>query len=335
MKNLLLLFVSIICASTTSAQFQYDFSVRQEAYIPLNGGLSVNDTNTWDDINVKVPLGFKYAFNGDTTEYCGITNMQILAADTVDFNSSSFVLSGFLFMNADIFDRADTSMQPTKSASPIRYITSGQAPNRIFKIEINNAGFAQEYETYGTTDDYLNMQIWYYEQGALEFVFGKSQLSHISEYFNGIPGVPFMYFQKLDAMTGNFDNMYYLSGDAAGPYLDSSDDISGIGALTSFPDSGTVYRFEPKPLGVEKVQSVYAGVKVYPTMARNTLTIANEENEPVLYQLVSISGSFATLSGKLRAHANAILDISSLPQGNYIVQLAGSKGRRIEKMVKL
>ena len=42
------------------AQHVYDFSVSQDTYIPLPNALKLNNTNIWDDVNYKVPLGFNY-----------------------------------------------------------------------------------------------------------------------------------------------------------------------------------------------------------------------------------------------------------------------------------
>lgn len=337
-KILLTILCSALLMANVNAQFNYDFIVKQEAYAPLTGAVSLNDTNTWDDECYKIPVGFSFKMNGMQLDSCNISSFQMMGSDTMSMTTTPTGLySGFLFMNADMHDRADTGAIVQKSVSPVRYVVDGQSPNRIFKLEIFNAGFAHEYDTYGTNEDSLNLQIWLYEKNnEIEFHFGPSKVTYTADYFNMMGEVPFVYFDELDPMSGMLKQFYCLHGSPSNPSIDSSDSPNDLKGLDSYPADGTVYRFAPKPPAATNVTMINKNnVKVYPTAAADRLFISNAENKPLLYTVVSVKGEITHIAGKIDSNATTGLDVSELANGNYIVQLAGSGGRSAIQFIKI
>lgn len=336
MKQVLLSLCCLVISTIATAQFEYDFSAYKAAYTPLTGATSLVDTNTWDDEIIKIPIGFNFRMNGVRTDSFSLSAFQMFGMDTFDLTSARLpnnYFSGFLFMNADVHDRADTGTTMVKGVSPVHYKVDGAAPGRIFKFEMFNAGFADEYPTYGTNNDSLNLQIWLYEgSNDIEFRFGSSNINN--DYFNLMGYVPFAYFDKLSPQ-GTFTEFYYLSGNPSNPVIDSADDIDDMGVLDAYPDSGTVYRFAAKPLSVNTVTGISEFVSIYPTISYGKLHVKNDSHENLYYSIISVSGAATRCHGRLNNMTTTSLDISNLQPGNYIIQLNSNTGRSGIMFVKL
>lgn len=334
MKHLLLTMMTVAIAIMAQAQFHYDFSSKKEAYVPLTGAISLMDTNTWDEENIKIPVGFSFKMNEQQLDSIAMSVFQVWGNDTFDLTgpASNISFSGFIFMNADLHDRADTTAAAERGVSPVRYLVSGKEPNRVFKLEFFNAGFADEYLNNGTSNDSLNLQIWVYEgSNDIEFRFGSNYMN--DDYFQLGGFVPFMYANKLKA-NGTVEEMYYLHGDPSAPDLDSTTDLSSISALDSYPDSGMVYRFATKPVSVNKIVN-HDNVKVYPTVSDSKIFIKNEEQKDVLYNVVAVNGVNTHMNGRVNGNTTTTLDVSNLPSGNYIIQMNSREGRSSVQFVKL
>jgi hypothetical protein len=154
-------------------------------------------------------------------------------------------VNGFFFSDADIADRG--YLNQTASRSPIRYLTTGTAPNRIFKLEIANGGFYNEYDFYNTMSDSFSLQVWVYEtSNIVELHYGPSRITHAADYFNFGNGPLVMYAKHADFDMGTAGSVYFLEGAASAPALDSVDlPNQPATALNSWPASGKVYRFTP------------------------------------------------------------------------------------------
>lgn len=332
MKKVLLSLATMIAVPLFAlAQFNYNFSVNNQAYQPLStGSTSLNGTNTWDEPVYKVALPFSFKFNGKTINHFNFLYGNNVADDTV----ATQLRDAFVLFDADVFDR-DTTF--TASQSPIRYAVTGTAPNRIFKAEVWRAAFYWEYDLYSTLKDSLCYQVWLYEtSNVVEFRYGPSSISHQSDYFelNGTPLVGFL--KGVDYATGaQFQKFYMLKGNPANPGLDSTTTTAGLQGLSAYPSNGTVYRFTPKgsSTGVGQDASL-AAMKVYPTYCNDLLHIENTAGTGLQYRVINITGSGTALNGSLDKGHNSI-DVHMLPQGTYLLQLQGREGQATQRFVKL
>lgn len=329
MKRYLTIITAALTVGFTSvkAQMPYNLTVQNQAYTPLTGATSVNGTNPWTDTSsFSIPIGFNFKLGGKTITRLGLSNMSTFATDTTG------TISGFDFIGSSLIDRG---IKGTTSKSPIRYTSTGTTGNRIFKLEIFNAGFWDEDDIHSTLNDSLNFQVWLYEStNAVELRYGPSKISHYSDYF--FAGGPLVGFIKdLETDSEDFDKIYLLKGTATAPVIDSisSPPSSNIPHLTAYPASGTVYRFVPKAssTGVnEMIATDY--VKVFPTVCTDKLTVVNNNQQDMQYKIVSLSGT--VLAKGVINNGNNVLNVSHIPTGMYALSLTDSKGQTTYKFVK-
>ncbi len=317
-----------VCATATvKAQIPYNLTIKQETYTALAGGTSVNGAKAWtDSTNYKISLGFSFSMGGKTISHFNMMDIGGVFTDTAG------VVSGFTFMGTPLIDRG---IKTGTSKSPIRYTTTGTAGSKIFKLEILNAGFAEENSLYSTLNDSINLQIWLYEgTNVAELRYGGSKVSNFNDYF--FLGGPMVgYTKNLTAATGDFDKLYLLKGAPATAKVDSANTSTMYyPTLTAMPVTGTVYRFAPKSTGTSAGSFIHAdNIKVYPTRCTDMLTVENNSNKDMNYQVLSLSGSLMS-KGALNPGRKAI-DVSSMAQGMYVLTLIDGEELATYKFIKL
>jgi hypothetical protein len=245
MKRLLLFTTVLFFGLTAQAQFSYTFKDTTTPYVPLTGATSVNGSVIWDEEDFSVPIPFTWKMD-NTISLNGI-ELSLSIASFFDQIVNTSDANGFMLIDADIADRG--TLAGATTLSPVRYVTTGTSPNRIFKLELANAGFYSEYDAYGTMNDSFSVQVWIYEtKNIVEFHYGPSKISHPGDYFNFTGTGPFTgYLKHVDIDNGNTGSLYYLKGNAGSPSVDSVNLPSMPGsALNSWPVAGKVYRFTPK-----------------------------------------------------------------------------------------
>lgn len=316
---------TILATGAVFAQMPYNFTATTAAYQPLTQGAKLNDTTIWNDEVYKLEIPFQFKLNNKSVSHFYIQGGEIALGDTLGATDA------IAFMSTDLIDRgiADT---PAASKSPIRYIIEGTTGSRILKLELANAGFAQEFDTDTTTKDFFNLQLWLHEgSNVFELRYGTHDIADFDDYFAFL-GMLTGFAVNMNLGTGSFDKMYILAGDPAAPVVDSLTTTSFTPGLTSFPDSGTVYRFTPKPTGI--ADKAYTGaMKLYPTRCTDMLMVENPHKDNTTYRVLSYAG--ATLKhGSIDAGLNK-LDVSSLPSGMYLIRFDNIAGFETQKFVKL
>lgn len=329
--RLLLSFLTALCmAVNCHGQFNYTWSVKQEPYQTLTGSTSLNNNMLWDEEIYKVPVGFSFVLDGDTIDSCYVTGPTALFNDT-----TKETVSAFWTILADLYDRG--THNGGISLSPLSYKTTGIPGNRICKIEIANAGFWDEFDNYGTYNDYINLQVWLYEgSNAVELRYGPSKVSYPVDYFI-LYSNPLAGLFRMDTEGDTVRAMYYLHGDPANPQLDSviNADFNLLllpHALDSMPAPGTVYRFEPTPTEIKKVK-LLDDVRAYPGICQSELTINNNSSCIVQYDIIYISGNKTRISGIAEKGVHAI-DVYALAPGLYLLQLETTGERKTIKFLK-
>lgn len=330
MKMLLRAAIALAAAVSTlpaGAQMTYSFSQSTAAYAPLpNNTASLNNGQVWDDNKIfSAPIGFSFKHDGKT-----ISRFWMKGTDGF-MNDSTGLVSGFSFLGAYSVDRG---LYGGVSKSPVRYQTTGTTPNRIFKFELRNMGFADENMNYGTMDDSASVQIWLYEtSNVVEFRYGASSLVHFGDYFEVGPAVGLG--KKINLSSQGMEKAYILNGSPANPAVDSVTPASFNKGLTGMPANGTVYRFTPKGNGPTAVHNadLQASLRVFPTQCSNTLNIQSLGSEPVQYEIISATGS-SLLNGNIQ-NGTDIIDVGSLAPGTYLVRLNSKEAQDIRRIVKL
>lgn len=311
----------------------YSLSTSTSTYTPLTGASSANGTTPWDSTSYFAePLGFT-GFNIDTTatSFFYLQKGVYFSADTV----TRMALHGFLLMNTNLVDRGTGT---STSLSPISFMTSGSAGSRIFKLEIANAGFEAEQVTYGTLNDYINLQVWVYEgTNVVEIHIGDSHVAsgHAGTYWPVTGGSPAIGFGKRKDTLGS-GTEYIVSGPPYSydsiVYVKHNPTYVGSGFFPGLPASGSVFTFTPTRLAVNNV--AVKNAKVYPTACTDDMMVDYFSSVPAQYEVVSATGSLTGIKGQL-TNGTTHINVSSLAAGMYFVLLSNGTDKSVSKFVKL
>lgn len=315
---------ALMSTNQLQAQMPYTFGVSTAAYQPITNSTTLNDTTVWDDERYRVDIPFAFSLNNKPMTSLFLESAEIAMPDTAGS------IDGLPLMSADLVDRGIADSLQV-SQSPIRYIIEGAAGNRILKLEIANAGFADEFYADSTVDDYFNMQVWLYENGnIIEYRYGSSSVTDFGTYFP--LGMLTGFVKNIDLAGSSFDMMYVLSGDPSSPVIDSLTQTAFTTGLTAFPDSGTVYRFTPKPTGIAEKHRILE-MSLYPTRTTGSLHIDNPNRAEATYKVLSLSGQILKY-GSIKKGLNTV-DVNDVPAGQYLVRFDYDAGFETQRFIKL
>lgn len=333
MKKLLFSFAWLVGLQATAQSFDsYVLKVETgKTYTPLTTATNLSSGLIWDEENFKFPIGFTSDVGGSTiTDFAFSTGWGFaVGTDTIGVVNTICAISGI-----DLADRGLVSGVPS---SPLRYQITGTAPNRIFKFEMFNAGFYNEYDSYGTMNDSVNLQVWLYETtNVVEVHYGASSITHPSGLLFELGASPLVgYGKALDLDNLVMDQLYILQGNPSAPTVDSISSItSTITVMDSFPANGTVYRFIPKAVATSVTSQVLQqAVNVYPTVCTNDLNVDLKLNHEAFQAVIYAVNGQEIKRISLKEQNNKI-DVSSLSTGTYVLTISGAAEKAVYKFVK-
>lgn len=293
--------------SSTGAEqaFLYNFTQYSSAYQDVvNPDFAVN--TEWDDTTIIITNPFGNDYVGIACDSMITDLSAYLIGMSKDMSSAdAFILAP---ASADLIDRGYGT---GNAMSPISYVTTGTAPNRIFKMEWKNAGLYNEVAVHGTNNVSLNVQIWLHENGDVEYHYGPSSISQAwndSMYMYEDLSVG---MAVLDMWTLNISDMHFLTGNPASATM-----VDSLTQINAWPANGTVYKFSSPSVGQGEVQTIE--VKLYPNPAVNELRVQAEAGQVFEVELIDLSGR-TVKRGELTS-SNSI-DLMGTPAGVYLVRL--------------
>ena len=316
MKKLLLsLAIAVVSQTGAWAQMGYTFSQSTATYANLTTPTVVSVAG-WDEDDYTIPLGFSFTFDN-------LTVNSIIAGDngSIIFTDSTTTVKGMDGFYADMIDRATTT------PSNISYELTGTAGSRIMKVQWLNAGF------YGTTaalpGEFINFQIWLYEgSNKIEIHIGSSNVTSASAIF-GPAGGPDVGL-ALVVTAQNFSGIY-LQGSPAAPTVVTLTASTTYPSLSGVPVNGTVYNFTRSVSGVAKALN-NASVEVYPNPVTETLKFnglpAGKNATATIYDALGKIVKTEVIS------ADAVMNVSSLKNGTYFVEINSAAGRIGKQIIK-
>lgn len=310
----------LFTAGLSYGQDFYNFTTSQATYADLAAPTSLTNGEVWDyDEFGPIAIPFAFSINGQ-------------AVNRFLFDDDNFL---FLTPNADLNEYTglfysyvsgayiqDRTVSTGSSSSSINYKTEGEAGNRIFKLEVKNAGLEEAtYFDYSEDQFYVSFQIWLYESdNAIEYRYGNHNVTDLA----------LLYDEVLVGFDSD-ETVSVLDGDSAQPtYVEFSiDNPPGdefAPTLNAFPATGTVYRFAPASTAGVKAFSKNAFV-LYPNPAEANLHIIKTNGE-ANYEVYTLLGS-KVLSGTVTA-ANTVINVENLNKGIYLVKI----GDAVQKFIK-
>ncbi|NVK29196.1 MAG: T9SS type A sorting domain-containing protein [Flavobacteriia bacterium] len=288
--------------ASNNKAFVYVFSNFSSAYNDLtNQDYTLN--GDWDDPYISLAPPFTLTTLGMNVDSIYMDYGSMLYGK----NNS---MGDEVLYSAMSSDLANLGMLTGTPLSPISYVTEGSAPNRIFKFEWRNAGFYDEM-AWGTNNNYVNVQVWLYENGTIEYHYGPNQVSSdfndtLYSYSSLVSGLA-----KFNNSTFEVEDMHLLRGNSASPNM-----VDSVDQVTSWPANGTVYKFALPGVGIEDQQTIT--VKLYPNPAINELRVQAEPNQVFDVVLLDMSGQVVK-RGELSSQT--AMSIAELPAGVYLTKL--------------
>ncbi|WP_281322899.1 T9SS sorting signal type C domain-containing protein [Flavobacterium aestivum] len=238
----------------------YNFSASTRTYSALTG-TTPSFTNDNDDEAISSAINLPFSFTFGTTAY---TQIKVSSNGWLTFGGTS---NAFYINNSTNASSAKPILFPLwddlKNTISTRYVTTGVAPNRIFKLE-----WSQQRWDYNSAPDVISFQVWLYETtNVIEYLYNQGTKSVSSG----------------SASIGIYDaNDKYLTlnNSGASPTAQSSTFTTNINTK---PQNGQVYTWTPC------TPSVYAmtgtGGNFCSTAAGSPIGLANSETG-VSYQLL-------------------------------------------------
>jgi len=311
MKQILLcLFVT--STGSFAQEVNYYFEQFTQEYTDLSNPTSVNNNLIWDDPGYTIPVGFEYNLFNNTSNQIVFNYDLGGIIDTQCHESIAIIAS-----TADLADRAyeedqyEDNTGTEGSLSPISYQLDNSDNSKVFKLEWNNAGFYEDDEN----NYYMNLQLWIYEgSDVIEIHYGPS---NVPDYFytweEDVCGL-----SEYDWNTGTGQSYVVEEGEDGYQFgaVNFDDYNWEPNFFTSAPENGTVFRFYPEyAIGMYELEST---IKIHPNPAADFLSIENDEQLPMEYQVVSLDGRI--LKTGTSSEQKIQIDLSDLNTGMYFVR---------------
>lgn len=309
MKKLyLLLFSAVLFASYEASAQPYIFSQFTSTYGSVSG--TTISASGWDEFTVytlKLPFTFHYFDANFDTLYV----MGGFVGFTYD-GVGTFGNYEIPFYDAEFTDNG---------SSVISYQVSGSTPNRIFKLQTSNAGFAND----PVGNDYANVQLWFYEgSNIIEMHYGASSVVESQSWpITPCPGPTVGLLQTMTVYVS-------LSGPASNPTASST-----VGSLcvTGAPPNGKVYKFVPNANGVNEFEQQF-NFTVSPNPSKGIFAISTNSylNDKVDVSIVNCLGELSYK--KEGAYFGKSLTLNAgLQPGIYFIRLSSEHGSVTKKLI--
>lgn len=301
---------------------QYSFTTSQGTYQALSNPISLDSNMNWDrNTNYSIHYNFNFAINQQI-----YTTLNVIAGGGIIFGQGTSAKQFAVFSHTDsgylLEDRASSN-----SPSSIGYEIVGNTGSQILKIQWKNAGFRDWCSSTNDSTDFVDFQIWLYENGSSFEVHYGNSWSSVTSYGNpgcntGSQG------PQVRIVYDNCSNAFSLNGPSAAPVAAVRDHCFWRPSiqLSSTPANGTVYQFNPLVTNLTE-ENLKQGISLFPNPTQNELTV--EVNEPIQsIQLYSMNGSLVA------SPIEKQFKISHLQNGVYFLRVATKNKVYQERVIK-
>lgn len=319
MKKITLLAGLLLTTVTVSAQNYYNFTKSTATYADLTGATSLTNNAVWDfDFFGPITSPFNIDVFGQTYNTLNFEDDYFYLESSTNANFYSEIFPVYAY----IMDRNVSGTG--NGVSPISYKVEGTSGNRILKLEVKNAGLEMEFDSSGTTNLFLNYQIWFYEADkSIEYRYGSNNVTSVASLND--EGVSYILLSHEDSnnIKGGFVN-----GTITSPtYTEVTNPTSNPTNLNGLPTANTVYRFALNPLAVKDQEKIEFSMFPNPTNDVLNLTFPETVNKP--YSVYDLMGR-EVLKGSLNNTTQAQINVGTLQKGSYILRIAGSTQKFIK-----
>ena len=319
--KLLLIKFALALTVVSTAQNKYTFTkITGHPYSDL-----VGDKNVSDSFDVNTGLYLIPGLNGETFDFFDLSytfgGLKTISVGEGPFlrvdNDSSLVIVDVAFTYID-------SIDPT---SKISYVIEGASGQKILKTQYKNYKLR-----YGPGGNFINVQIWYYQQnGVIELHYGSRSTNNASGY-NTVQGPNIGIFYSPDDFSGCYEKLW-CTGSPAAMTLDSATNYV-FNAMSGIPDEGTIYRFSPRITQTVSTVGITENTKrewhISPNPVNDHIFISGTK-QPYILTMYDLNGR------KVRdwrdQTGDTTLDVSELAPGCYFLELTQRSGVQRRKVI--
>jgi hypothetical protein len=302
MKSINILAASLLITCFSQAQ-DYNFSHFNEVYTEFDDGIAIDYDSICNEGEIVLfPIGFTFPYFNYSFDKIFAHNLFLYSKTSISTNPIEHITAQLV-----PFAGAANCNRDSNNNSTVTYKTLGNIGNRICKIQWKNLKFNNS----ANEGDYINYQVWLYEDGTIEFRLGgilaSSDLCYWDEE-NGLISSLILYDEiAQDPLSRSLS----LFGDPNNPVVRNG---LNIYTLEGQPDSSMVYRFGNLRANTKELKALRK-IEVFPVPAIDKIQI-NSENEIIEVKIKDMTGK--TLS----IHRNMnVLDVSNLSGGRYVLEI--------------
>jgi hypothetical protein len=314
-------FIGLYLMMSSVLMAQYTVNTTSNPYQDLVNATSLNQGAVWANSSIyQIYFNFNFEINGQV-----YTALNVHAGGGLSFPGLG--VKELFVVHSPFGGYFLQDKGTTVSQSSISYTISGIVGQRILKIQWKDAGFVPNGTTPTNTADFMNYQIWLFEQdNHIEIRFGDNQFDRTTF---GQSASSSNHTLSIKLLHDDCNNMLGLQGAANLPsYWFFNSCIPNYTFISGAPSSGVTYVFWPVIFtNINKIME--DAVRIYPNPTTKDIWI---DAIPESFGLESISLHDITGKTVLTKHTRgwtntAIpLTLQNLPSGIYIVNLRGKNG---------
>ncbi len=343
MKRLLCFLLSILCIESVSyGQFpntkRFDFLyLSEQGYEQLsNTATQVNLPIDWDEeISEPITLSFPFYYQGVLIQTVSVDPYGDLLLNGI---MDDYIASGHIFgVNVDY---------AAVGRGRVFYETVGIEPNRVLKVEFRDVGRAND----PTGNDTVNYQIWLLESSnSIEFRIGYNNVAdeNIAQLATEFPPKDVVFIGLLtndgNTLATNTDalSLQFVDSnnvDSIIPLIDIITDPTAATYIAAsykrFPNDGDVFRFVPK---LETTIISPENAQIF-TVRPNPFSSQIDIDIPMKIKVnqINITNSLGQQYVLPISFGDTVISIKTeaLPDGCYFIEILGTSGREILKVLK-
>ena len=326
-----LFFIPLVIFSTSLSAQYYTFNASTDLYEDLDKSKSLNNSMTWQNPHYDIPIGFDFTLYDKTIKKIILNGLGWGGSLT---SSTKGIYTLLIAYGSDLVDRgynmiSDTITQESKSNISCQLDSVNN--KKILKIQWKNAGFYHELADDSISSDYINFQLWLYEESNdIEWHFGPSRISKPNLCYNNYSGTYIALFPMFDhGINAVLGKGYVLTGDPTNPKLLWVDNQEPHHIDGTIPN-GTIYRLSRQSIGLDNLNT--SEIILSPNPVRESFSILSNNNTPAIEEII-VYNAQGQIVKKVNFLKNKI-DVSSLIRGVYLVKIITEKGLFFKKMVK-
>ncbi|MBZ0099379.1 MAG: T9SS type A sorting domain-containing protein [Taibaiella sp.] len=296
----------------------YRFEVKTDTYTELVNDIPLSQMvfATGDPVEIKDVHGETFSYFSEPwlmdTLTTGILVFPNALVEVV--KDSTFIICDGLLRQLDSID----------NTSKISYKLEGASGSKILKVQWKNVKVRS-----GQPNNFVNLQIWLYQSGVIEYRYGPASASNASGYTQATgPSIGISY-SPFD-LSPIFEKIW-IYGTPPNITIDSAKN-GNFPNIWGVPTNRTVYRFAPKNLSVSTIDNS-EGFSVYPNPANTVLNISKQAfGTPVKATVIDMQGKVMAeylLEDQTKEHS---ISIAALPNGIYEVLLQTKQQTTVRKI---